>query len=409
MARLGFPAAATLMLLTTPVGSIVAQPRADVQSAPRFTLDAGATSVAWTAFPGSAVPSPRQSGVSVTPGMHFDGARHSIDLVGSWSSDPSGGGIVQGSGSMSLYTPAFGVVRGEFTGSGSGSRLADGFASARGQGGVRVHASGSGVGAWLGGHTGAAGYDSTWRRVQQAEVGTWLSFPAGALVLTATPTRVALGTAADRFTDIEAGARLLRDRAEFGVALGTRTGRSAAVTALGGATVWGTVAATVWVTPMLALTGSAGTYPVDAAMRFPGGRFVSAGMRVALHRAPAATVRVAGRSEDAAHGVAANEPSNAAAAHPALVIVSADGDVRTVQVVVGSDARTVEIAGSFNNWEPTPLGRSGAGEFRAIIRAPAGRHQVALRVNGGAWVAPKGMVSVRDEFGGESGIWILDR
>lgn len=396
-----------LVLLVTSAGSTLAQSRPDLMAPPRVTLDVGANSVSWTAFPGASVPSPRQSGVSITPGLHFDGARHTVDLVGSWASDPAGGGIVQGSGLLSLYTPTRGGVRGEFTGNASGSRLADGFTSARAQGGLRLHAGGSRTGAWLGANAGTAGYDSSWRRVQQAEVGAWYAFPAGAVVLTATPTRVTLDEMVDRYTDVEAGVRVVRDRAEVGIALGTRTGRSTGIDDLGGSTAWGTVATTVWMTPTLALTGSTGTYPVDAAMRFPGGRFASVGMRIAFGRGAGTS---ATRADDAPARTSETGASRETAARPVLSITrtTRTGTTRTLRIAVPATATKVEIAGSFNNWTAVPMTRAAAGRFRVTLDLPAGQHEIAVRVNGGAWVAPQGLVVRRDEFGGESGVLVID-
>lgn len=403
-----------LVLLTTSAGSTLAQSRPDLAAPPRVTVDVSANSVSWTAFPGAGVPSPRQSGVSITPGLHFDGARHTVDLVGSWASDPNGGGIVQGSGLLSLYTPARGGVRGEFTGNASGSRLADGFTSARALGGLRVHAGGSRTGAWLGANAGTAGYDSSWRRVQQAEAGAWYAFTSGAVVLTTTPTRVALDGLVDQYTDVEAGVRLVRDRAEVGIALGTRTGRSTGIVDLGGSTAWGTVATTVWMTSTLALTVSAGTYPVDAAMRFPGGRFASAGMRVAFGRgAGATTTRASAPTEARTDNVGRSGDTGAPrenSARPELSIAKSTGSgtTRTLRIGVPTTATKMEVAGSFNNWTAVPMTRTAAGIFSVTLDLPAGQHEIAVRVNGGAWIAPQGLVVLRDEFGGESGVLVID-
>ena len=48
-----------LVLLVTSAGSTLAQSRPDLMAPPRVTLDVGANSVSWTAFPGASVPSPR--------------------------------------------------------------------------------------------------------------------------------------------------------------------------------------------------------------------------------------------------------------------------------------------------------------------------------------------------------------
>jgi hypothetical protein len=38
---------------------------------------------------------------------------------------------------------------------------------------------------------------------------------------------------------------------------------------------------------------------------------------------------------------------------------------------------------------------------------PAGAHEIALRIDGGAWIAPPGLTTIRDEFGGISGLLVI--
>jgi len=38
---------------------------------------------------------------------------------------------------------------------------------------------------------------------------------------------------------------------------------------------------------------------------------------------------------------------------------------------------------------------------------PPGSHRVAVRINGGAWRAPRGLVAVPDDFGGTVGVVVV--
>jgi len=38
---------------------------------------------------------------------------------------------------------------------------------------------------------------------------------------------------------------------------------------------------------------------------------------------------------------------------------------------------------------------------------PAGTHEIGVRVNGGAWRAPPGLVLIADELGGQVGLLVL--
>ncbi len=67
---------------------------------------------------------------------------------------------------------------------------------------------------------------------------------------------------------------------------------------------------------------------------------------------------------------------------------------------------TVEFAGSFNEWTATRLTFDGQ-RFVHRMPLPSGPQRLAIRVNGGEWRAPVGLVSVSDGLGGESGLLIV--
>lgn len=70
-----------------------------------------------------------------------------------------------------------------------------------------------------------------------------------------------------------------------------------------------------------------------------------------------------------------------------------------------SDAM-VEVASSTTDWAPVRVVAQG-NRFVVQLHLPSGTHRVAVRVNGGAWRAPRGLVRVDDEYGGASGIVVV--
>ncbi len=79
--------------------------------------------------------------------------------------------------------------------------------------------------------------------------------------------------------------------------------------------------------------------------------------------------------------------------------------VAVIAVVAPSDA-LVEISTSAQDWTPQRLTRQGD-VFVARIPLPSGTHRIAVRVNGGAWRAPRGLAPVLDDFGGMTGVIVV--
>jgi hypothetical protein len=372
---------------------------------PRLTLDVGAMNVEWTPITGTAstVVSPRQTGFTVTPGVHVDRARGSFDAGGTLSTDPAGGAIVQLVSQGSLFSGRVGLMRGEVHGMGTWSRLADAFTSHRAQGGARVHASGGRVGAWAGaqaGRAGAPGYDAT---LQAGDVGAWLATGRLSLVTSVSPSLVTgpgdSGTVRDAFTDVDAGARYAAGPWDVGVALGSRMSASEGVQGLGGRRQWVTLAATYWVAPSMAVVAAGGTYPADVLQRFPGGRFASVAIRFA-----AARPRNTEAPQLAATG-AVNITAERDEGAPAVRLARVAGTSSEFYVSVSAaNAKQIELAGDFSNWVPVSLPRRESGLFVVRVTLPVGTSQVAVRVDGGPWRAPAGLPVIRDEFGGEAGL-----
>lgn len=79
-------------------------------------------------------------------------------------------------------------------------------------------------------------------------------------------------------------------------------------------------------------------------------------------------------------------------------------------VLVAPDARSVNLAGTFNHWDAgaTPLVRTGAaGVWTATLTLPAGQHQYAFVVDGARWVPDPAAPAVDDGFGRRNSVLAL--
>lgn len=131
-----------------------------------------------------------------------------------------------------------------------------------------------------------------------------------------------------------------------------------------------------WIT----LEAAAGAYPRDLT-GFADGQFVTIGLRLP----------------------SANRPTPAASAP--VVAQRLDGRARISVALPG--ARTVAIAGEWNQWEPVPM-RPGSGP-RWIVELPlgAGVYRYALLVDGERWTVPRGVATTADDFGGQVALLIV--
>ena len=343
---------------------------------------------------------------TVGPTLRYDADRVSLLATGTYSRLTPESGLAswssQGALAASVFTPAAGALSGELAGRGGMSAHQDGTRTGQWQALARAHLMGAGRGIWVGGGAGRTWDGAIWRDVRAADAGAWARRGAATFVGVATPTSVSVPAgAAVRYTDVELSARWSAGRLELGGALGARAGDAAivaAIVAAGEEHVWGNGTATVHLGGPVALVGSAGSYPVDFAQGFPGGRYVSLALAIAPR--PRQVARTASAPRRAVEATADGASVTAFAA------TRAPSGGRRLRLRAPGATR-VEIAGDFSAWTPVALRAVGGGWWQADVVVPTGTHEIGVRVNGGAWRAPPGLVLVADELGGQAGLLVV--
>ena len=77
--------------------------------------------------------------------------------------------------------------------------------------------------------------------------------------------------------------------------------------------------------------------------------------------------------------------------------------------LVQPDAKTVYVAGSFNEWKPenTPLVRAGNGHWVGDLAITPGRHEYLFVVDGQWLPDPNAKESVHNPFGGKNSVLVV--
>ncbi|HEV8445987.1 MAG TPA: glycogen-binding domain-containing protein [Gemmatimonadaceae bacterium] len=184
-----------------------------------------------------------------------------------------------------------------------------------------------------------------------------------------------------QYTDFAAGWRHDAGAASIGATAALRAGDGS-----GG---WQAADAELWVSSRLAVVLAAGTALSDVVRGTPSTRYASASLRVAwqphvalrFRRDTNAGVRVVISRSGSGEGIARIDVSG-----------STPGMAR------------VELMADFTGWEPIVLTRAGDGWFAERAVTP-GLHRLAIRVDGGAWIAPFNVPKLRDDdLGGTVGL-----
>lgn len=150
---------------------------------------------------------------------------------------------------------------------------------------------------------------------------------------------------------------------------------------------WASVAASWRLDERLTMIGSAGTYPSDRVRALPAARFATLGVRIQ-------------------RGRPAFEDWFRAPDLPPFRIDTLGGGARVVRIRAPRAMR-LELTGDFTDWTTLPMRAAGRGEWELMLPIAPGTYRVSVRVDGGRWRAPPGLVTVTDEFGSEGAVVVV--
>jgi hypothetical protein len=334
---------------------------------------------------------------TVSPHLLADWGSAIVEASGTYSQFTSGGGnSAQGTLAASRFISTergFFLDLGGFAG---GSTHSDGTRTGEALANGRIHIPRDNEELFLGVGGGRTWDGVAWRSVLLGEAGASIDMGSSNALITVSPTIV---NDSIKYADTQASLSRKGKIVDLGVLLGFRSGDQL-TTLSANVRAWASASAVVWMTPRIGLVLAGGNYPVDPTQGFPGGRFVSLALRLSQQR------RASKISIDSAPSVLLLEGKTVAAV---VGFVAEHGARDAVTLRVNAPgARTVEINGDFTNWIPVKLVPATDGWWASTLPLKRGKYQMNLRVNGGDWTVPPGLLSMVDEFGGTVGLLVVE-
>ncbi len=334
---------------------------------------------------------------TLTPTLQVQSPRSAIALTGTYAQGSAGVWSAQGELSGSLFTPPRGPVQGELAARAGGSTHEDGARTGELLLEGRGYLARTRWGAWAGGGVGRTWDGAVWRGIVLGEVGGWARLGSAVVGAGLTPTAV---DDTIRYTDAELSLGWSGGRVELGGVMGARAG---ARLPIGGGSDrwWGSLTAIIRLRDRVGLLASGGSYPVDFTQGYPGGRFIVVGLRLSARPLPGGGARspTEGRSDGA-------RETPASGAVRAFEVSRAPDGARTIRVRAPG-AQRVEIAGDFTDWAPVPLSPAPDGWWVTTLPISPGPHQMNLRLDGGIWLVPPGLLRIADESG-TAGLLVIE-
>lgn len=335
---------------------------------------------------------------TITPRVAATWASNLIEASGTYSQFTSGGWSTQGLFSASHFIPTERGLFGEVGGFAGGSIHDDGTRTGEFIANLRAHfpRGTSELFFGVGGGRTSDGFEG--RILLLGEAGASIGSMPSSLLLTITPTMVSDSI---KYADTQATLSWNRETVGLAALLGFRLGDQ--LTTLGAhARAWAHVSAVFHVTPRLGLVAAGGSYPVDPTQGFPGGKFISLSVRI---------TRMGDSRQPAPVPVVAEPPSSdLTPATPAAIGFTATRSTGGAVIlrVNAPGARVVEINGDFTNWTPIQLLPAEPGWWATKLAIKPGKYQMNLRIDGGQWSVPPGVLAMVDEFGGAVGLLVVE-
>jgi hypothetical protein len=153
---------------------------------------------------------------------------------------------------------------------------------------------------------------------------------------------------------------------------------------------WASGQAAFWISSQIAAVAGGGREPAQPTRGMPARNFGSLGIMLRYWPIPRGVVPV----------------ESPASLVKAFELRSAGTAVQRVTARIGG-VETVEIMGDFSDWTPLPLIRRGRDQWELLVPIAAGVHQINMRIDGGAWIAPPGIPTMKDGFNGEVGVLVI--
>ena len=191
-----------------------------------------------------------------------------------------------------------------------------------------------------------------------------------------------------RLTDIEGTVHWEHRLVELTVRGGQRFGDRLDVTSE--SRQWASAQAAIWISSQLAAVAGGGREPAQPTRGLPARSYASLGMMLAYWPIPRGIVPV---------------ETPASLVH-AFELRPAGTSLQRLTARIGG-VETVEIMGDFTDWSPISLIRRGRDLWELLIPLNPGVHQINLRIDGGQWIAPPGVPTLKDGFNGEVGVLVV--
>ncbi|MEP6835596.1 MAG: glycogen-binding domain-containing protein [Gemmatimonas sp.] len=95
-------------------------------------------------------------------------------------------------------------------------------------------------------------------------------------------------------------------------------------------------------------------------------------------------------------------------ADSSVIRVVGDSSYRVLLMIDAPAAGYVEMMGDATAWTISNMSRGGDGRWRAELKLTVGAHRLAVRVDGGDWIAPPGLPLARNDFGNPVGLLVME-
>jgi hypothetical protein len=191
-----------------------------------------------------------------------------------------------------------------------------------------------------------------------------------------------------RLTDLEASVRYEHRLMEVTIRGGQRFGDSFDVTPE--SRQWANAQAAFWISGQMAAVAGGGREPAQPTRGLPARSYGTLGVMLAYWPIPRGSILV---------------ETPATLVH-SFELRSAGSAVQRITARIGG-VESVEIIGDFSDWAPMPLIRRGRDLWELLIPMSTGIHQINLRIDGGEWIAPPGVPTMKDGFNGEVGVLVI--